>query len=327
MSLTHQLFLQSLREIEAYAPDASDRYAAPLAANLLTHAYEQVPAYRERLGPLFARGAFDLLDWERIPLLRAAAMARLGAALEARSVPQVAREIEDAAPHPLVPIRRRSALSRIAAECERERAYERHGLDLAAPLAILYPDHDGAARSGRGWSLTIPSSPWSVGDIAAPPLEQIAGIAADGARILRTTAAIAGRLAQACLDSGQDLTLEAIVIADRALPPETLAEIRRVTSARIVHLIEWPVLGILAVNDPDRAGYLLPGATVIAEAVDADGHAVGPGGEGELVVTPLYEYATPLLRFATGLSVVAPDRSETRLGLRRLAELRGLISA
>ena len=59
--------------------------------------------------------------------------------------------------------------------------------------------------------------------------------------------------------------------------------------------------------------------TSVVEVVDAEGHAVGGGEVGELIVTPLYEYATPRLRFATGYSASPDLKPESLIGVRHLA--------
>ena len=60
MSLTHQLFLQSLRELEDVPQAAFDKHRGPVIATLIDHAWREVPAYQERLAPFIKHDSFDL---------------------------------------------------------------------------------------------------------------------------------------------------------------------------------------------------------------------------------------------------------------------------
>src|SRR3982074_2869518 len=123
MSLTHQLFLQSLRELDGVESGAFDRHRGPLIATLIDHAWREVPAYRPRLAPLIADESFDLARWAEIPLLHFSDLARWGPQFVARTVRPPADVVENIQ-HLQLPVAFRSQLSRIAAECEREKYYE-----------------------------------------------------------------------------------------------------------------------------------------------------------------------------------------------------------
>jgi phenylacetate-CoA ligase len=62
----------------------------------------------------------------------------------------------------------------------------------------------------------------------------------------------------------------------------------------------------------------LPAATAVVEVVDAQGRPAANGEPGQLVLTPLYEYAIPLLRFATGIAARGAPCPPTLIGLRKL---------
>jgi phenylacetate-CoA ligase len=316
MSLTHQLFLQSLRELVELEPEKFDAHRMPLIAWLVDHAWSTVPAYRTRLAAHVESGSFDLAHWCELPLLRRDDLRRLGAALEARALPPEAKEIDEM-PDPAGLVRRRSRLAAVAAECELELALETNGLDLAAPLAILHPDCR-VPQQGLGWSITFAQSKWLAGDPDADAGAQLAWLESSGARLLRANAAIAERLADARARSGASLSVEALIVVGADLGPLRRAAIEAGIGKPVVHVIEEPELGIIAASDP-RGGYLVPAATCVVEVVDAEGRPVPGGGAGELVVTPLYEYAVPRLRFASGIAAIAEPESATLIGVRRLA--------
>ena len=59
-------------------------------------------------------------------------------------------------------------------------------------------------------------------------------------------------------------------------------------------------LGYLALQCPRHTHYHVQEESVRLEVLHADGRPCGPGEVGLVVATPLYNYATPLLRYAPG---------------------------
>jgi hypothetical protein len=216
-------------------------------------------------------------------------------------------------------MRYRSRLSRVAAECERERFYERNEIDLSDTLAIL--EADGVTDEGTGWSITFDRSKWIAldGSSGAP---RRSWLAAGGARQLRTTLRVAEELAA----DGKLEAIEVVIIVGDELPEASRQQLSGVLQARIVHLVERPVAGLCAADSGRSPGYLVPAASNIVEIVDRFGLPTAPGEVGQLVVTPLYEYACPLLRLATGIAADAPAAPGTTLGVRSLAGIAGPIS-
>jgi phenylacetate-CoA ligase len=316
MSLTHQLFLQTLRELANREQEKFDAHRMPLIASLLDHAWSAVPAYRARFAGQVSSNSFDLARWCELPLLRRDDIAALDDGLEASALPPEAKDVEDLPDQPL-PLRRRSRLATVAAECEREWFYERNGIDLAAPLAVLHPDCPGLTQ-GRGWSITFAHNKWLAGDCNGDARQQMAWLVESGARLLRTNAVIGERLAEAQAQSRVRPSIEAIIIVDAKLTPERRAAIQATMRVPVVHAIEIPDLGMIAARDPG-GGYFVSAATCVVEVVDDDGRAVPNASVGELVITPLYEYAAPRLRFATGIRAIPEPEPGTLIGVRRLA--------
>jgi phenylacetate-CoA ligase len=59
-------------------------------------------------------------------------------------------------------------------------------------------------------------------------------------------------------------------------------------------------VGCMAIECPEGGGYHAQAETAIVEVLDAAGAPCRPGEVGEVVVTPLFNYAMPLLRYAIG---------------------------
>jgi hypothetical protein len=315
MSLTHQLFLHSIRELGDIAQDKFDTHRLPLIACLLDHVWRAVPAYRERLAPWVEDESFDLARWSDLALLPRDQVIALGAALRAGAFPPHAADVEDVRDK-ASPVGWRSKLTGIAAACEQEWMFERNDVDLGASLAILHPDHVATSREGSGWSITFTENRWVAGDIDAEPSAQRDWLVESGARLLRTDAAIAERLSAA----GGVLPIDVLIVADPGLTTARRKAIETAAGIAVMHVIEAPGLGVLAASDP-LGGYLVPAASMVVEVVNSEGR---PADDGELVVTPIYEYAVPRLRYATGIAARAAPHPQTLLGVRRLAAAGGL---
>jgi hypothetical protein len=240
--------------------------------------------------------------------------------MTATALPKPMTDVEEIAANSFVTMRQRSRLSRVAAECERERFYERNDVELSEALAIL--EANGVAGEGTGWSITFDRSKWIALDGSANGAERRSWLVAGGTRQLRTTLRIAEELAA----DGKFDPIDVVVVVGDELPEASRQQLSAALQARIVHLVERPVVGLCAADAGRSPGYLVPAASNLVEIVDRFGLPTARGEVGQLVVTPLYEYACPLLRLATGIAAVAPVDPGTSLGIRSLARIVGPIS-
>jgi phenylacetate-CoA ligase len=85
----------------------------------------------------------------------------------------------------------------------------------------------------------------------------------------------------------------------------------------------WDV-GVIAHQCPEERGFHVAAESMIVEVVREDGHPAAPGELGEVLVTPLFNRATPLLRYRLGDLVEAPSGESCRCG-RRLPLLGKLV--
>lgn len=316
MSLMHQLFLQVLRESETHSRASFDQKRMPLLARLLDHVWREVPAYRDRIAPLLDADGFDLARWTELPPLRPADVEGLGERLFAAGTPAGAGDVEPVSAASHLGADRRSRLARVAEECERERAYERFGLDLSGRLAILHPDLGGPTE-GEGWSWTFSSSPWVAGDQDGDPARLLSWLSASGAPALRTSLKLARMLATEAIASKPPDTLRTVIIDDVSIDAEIHHTAADVFHADVCELLCVNGVGVVA-SRRGKGDYAVAAGSIVAEVVDGEGR---PCVQGELVVTPLYEYCRPLLRLATGIAAVALDEPSTALGVRRLARI------
>jgi phenylacetate-CoA ligase len=58
--------------------------------------------------------------------------------------------------------------------------------------------------------------------------------------------------------------------------------------------------GLVASQCPAAKGYHIQSEVCVLEVLSRDGRPAGPGEIGEIIVTPIYNFAMPLIRYATG---------------------------
>jgi phenylacetate-coenzyme A ligase PaaK-like adenylate-forming protein len=79
-----------LATTEALSPAKLAQYGLRQRAQLAEFAWRNVPYYRKRLAPLFARGAFDDAAWHKVPVLTRAVATRKYTELQALTLPDYA---------------------------------------------------------------------------------------------------------------------------------------------------------------------------------------------------------------------------------------------
>lgn len=319
-------FLATLRQTQFMPPEQMRHYQRGLLERLLRHAREHVPFYRDsgRLDPLFRRdGAVDWDRWAEVPLLtRQDLQGDLQGELQ--SDPQGAPErLRAAALGPEhggtwtlstsgstsepVKVVHTELSGRFAWTTVLLRDFERHAVDPTRRLAFLRPFTPGefdlsGPRRREGW------------------FAELAGLGLAGERFDLADTRPAGELvdAVAALRPAylhvQPTTLELMLAHDRAgalarlglvqvitfgehLSPATRDAVRRQLGCGVLDLYGSNECGFIASTCPHCGGYHPHAETAFVEVIGADGSPCGPGAVGQVVVTPLYNYAMPLIRY------------------------------
>lgn len=290
------------------------RRQTALLERLVRHADAQVPFYRDskRLKPLFrADGAFDLAGWKDVPILTRSEAKEHEEALQARFVPPQMGDLETRSTSGSTgtPLKfRQTRLQFIASEVVLNRALRWHGLWPIQRIATqVGPTGDSAPALGM---LKLSGG--------AGFAEQVEMLRQD-----RTThAVIAPSIAAAWADAApQGLPdLAAIITTGEVLRPEVREKIERNLKAKVINLYSASELGPIACDGTDGR-LCISEETIYFEGPAA---AVDPKKPIRIVLTPLYAFGTPLIRYAPGDFVRFSNASVKRaLGLRRLEEVIG----
>ena len=304
-------YLQTLLEIER-APQAQvDAYQQDLLASLYRHATRNVPFYRdypELIDPPDPASR----EWRSLPLISRRDLIRHANAITTRSMPQSHGLItsEQTGGSTGTPVRvALSTLDSVARMASTYRMFLAWKLDVSLPLFMIRKQQIGSERRDgpgfRKWGFPwLPESelaPRLYVDIATPPAGQLASIASEAPAYVNTLPSNVLRLgleARAHRDASPQIPV--IISVAEYLPREVRALAETTFGSRVINVLSSAESGIIAIECPASGLLHIQSEAVMVEIIRDTGEPCQVGEVGELVVTPLYNYATPLIRYRSG---------------------------
>jgi phenylacetate-CoA ligase len=332
MSIIHQRFVEALRQTQFLPPERLAAYQLGPLERVARHAYAEAPFYRDRLSCLFDGSDFHFDRWPEIPLMTRSEVQANAEALHARAVPPDAGSHSEyhtsgSTGSPL--IFRASALSTIASECQSERMWEAFEIDRTAHYAAIRADSRQQSpypegSDSVGWNKTFPSARYSRLEVITPIREQAEWLLRRRPRYLSTYPSNAAALAWYFDATGHDLELGAVLTIGETLNPDVRADVERAFGCRVIDSYGATEVGYLAFQCPAGEGYHLAHETVLVEVLDDRGMPVPAGAVGQVVVTALYNYAMPFIRYVVGdYAVAAAGPCRCGRTLPRIASIAG----
>jgi len=278
---------------------------------LLAHAWHQVPAYGERLAPLFsADGHIDLSRWQDVPVLTRNGAQADTRSFYARQVPAQAGETfeQQTSGSTGMPLKHRSsALQGVASQAAAMRGLDWHKVDpnrscahfsTALPGASDLPD--GATRKEWQRGFCDGVGFWldhKLTDIA----QKLDWLLRHPTDYLATTPNTALGIVLAAQNRQVILPgYSAVMLGGEILTQETEATLRMHLSDRLINSYGSEECGRMAVCCPEYGNFHLHEEICLIEILDEEDRPVGPGETGRVVVTPFYNFAMPLVRYAVG---------------------------
>jgi phenylacetate-CoA ligase len=108
-------------------------------------------------------------------------------------------------------------------------------------------------------------------------------------------------LARHCKRHGISLPrLEHVSTFGEVVNADVRDAVREAWDAPLIDIYSAQEVGVIADQCPDHEHYHVPAETMLVEVVDAAGEPCAPGQVGRVLVTPLFNYAMPLLRYEVG---------------------------
>ena len=319
MSLLDQLFLDTLRDMQWRSASELATYQARLLERLARHAATQAPFYGDRLRSLFrggdvASGAFRIEAWRDVPLLSREAAALGGDLLHARETPVAASasvDLVSTGPSGVVLRHKLSAFSAIASICAQNRMWESHEVDLFTGCAqvAVSPEFDALPPFGAKldtWNLTARLHRGRLMDRCVAIADQWDWLKRLRPSYLFAPTDIVEGLLEAAEGDSDRLTFGAIFTRGADVSDETRARAAERFSCRVIDSYDLTEAGVIACECP-AGGYHAQSEIAMVEVLNPEGRPAAPGERGRVVVTPLYQYAMPLIRYETGDEAIVDE--------------------
>ena len=291
--------------------------------NILRDLVESVSArnvfYRKRLAAVIgADGKANLANWRKIPILAAADVVRHNDELRSMAVPKEHGRIfryQTSGTTGSSLAYYRSELADLATTCGQHRHIRAMGLDWSRDLALIrafdpalwrFRERPAEAQKrkdswGPGWI-----DPENLGTVHRLSVftaldEQLDWLNDLGPVYLNTFPSNALALARHVRRNGRTMPkLLAILTAGEPMTPDVRREVEARLGCPCHDVISNAEYGLIACECPAGQGYHLQTELARIELLDSRNRPVRAGGWGRVVVTPLYNFAMPLIRFDTG---------------------------
>lgn len=308
-----KIFVEFLEKTQWMPADELAAYQRKTLGRILLHAYETVPFYRDRLEVLFRRnGSIDWDRWDEVPLLTRSEIQDHGADLVSSDSPKSHGEIYETHSSGTTgsPITvKLTMMHEFARGAACARFFDWHGIDRRNALATIRPLSAGEAVYPEGervetWpefaNLLSECGPFIRLNSNTPIDLQAEWVARNKPDYLLTIASNAGALA-AYIENNPEVwkhvKLKQILSYAEIVSHDIRERCRNAFGLEVIDCYSARECGYIALQCPECTHYHVQDEVIRTEVLDASGEPCRPGETGRVIVTPLYNYAMPLIRY------------------------------
>lgn len=299
------------------------------ADNLLQHAFATVPFYADRLKRHYdPRRPLDWSRFRRLPLLTRNDIQTRFADLQSRRMPDDHGDVKVARTSgstgsPIEVLETGYMRALFAAMHLRGFVWQR--MNLAAGVASIRVLHGEARQeTAAGWVEGIRTGPSWAMDVRTTIDEQISWLEQHRPAYLMTLPSNLNACLKRLAASRKRLGfLEQVHTYGEIVDDELRAACHEVLGVPLIDTYSANELGVLALQAPGSRALRTADETHIIEVLDDDGEPAEPGTIGRVVVTPLHNFASPLIRYVNGDYAEVGDPLDDRRGLGVLRRIIG----
>ena len=332
--------LWQLQQSEWLPPEQVVRQQYEQASRLANHAAQTVPFYRDRLAaagiPLGRRLAPE--QWRQIPLLTREDIQSQGEALAGNPYPdshgnRAAVSTSGSTGKPVTVVS--TAVAQLFWSAATLRDHVWHGRDLSQKFAAIrkIKGHntrerraENVASWGRPLSDAFVTGPGRLLSINTAIEEQLKWLQEEQPAYLLSYPSNLQALIDCCRQTGERVPgLRQIRTMAEIVSPELRVQCREVLGVEIADMYSSQECGYFALQCPGYDHYLVQAESVLLEVLDGDGAPCRPGQTGRVVVTPLVNFAMPLLRYEIGDFATVGGPSPCGRGLPVLERILGRV--
>ena len=319
-----------LKESQWWSPEKMEQYQFSRLEILLNHAYKTVPFYRQCLtksgwapGESITRNSF-----RQLPLLKRSEVNRAGEKLYANYVPDKHGGIKKISTsgstgNPVTILT--TGLCKVTFDAIKLRGHQWHKRDFSKSLATIrhLPVDKAVAPKGnryRNWGGSV-SRLYSSGrgyllNIRSTITEQLDWLHKINPHYLLTFPSAAEGMANLSLRRNYQISnLCEIMTIGETLSPSTRITVDKAWGVPITDCYTSQEIGYIALQAPGHDYYLIQSEVVIVEILNINDEPCKQGEIGRVVVTPLHNFATPLIRYELDDYAEAGGQSDCGRGL------------
>ncbi len=279
---------------------------------LITHAIHTVPHYKDLVLPGSPEELLNI--WHDIPILERGDIGGQGDSLVSTKPPRshgkITTQFTSGSTGQPIAVKN-TQLSRIFWRAFTTRDHIWHGRDPKWKLGHIRIAKKGQAEypgtKGMGWGASkgrnalIKTGPVAGLNINATIEQQAEWLMRTDPEFLITYPSLIQRLAEYCLKKGlRPEKLQQVETISEVLTDKVRLLCQEAFGVKIVDLYSTRELGYLGLQCPDNNHYHIQSEGVFLEVVDEEGKTCPPGFPGKILVTPLHNFAMPLIRYAVG---------------------------
>jgi len=309
LSLLHQF-----GQTERWSADEIQAGQFRQLGRVLTHALNTVPYYREKLKEWRIKSPEKITseEWRELPWLRRRDIQAAGNELHSESVPQGHGRVSEIHTSGTTgqPIRvLKTGLSSMFWSAFTIRDHLWHKRNLKGKLAAIrrsekgkdpYPEGSKIPQWGTS-NLVFETGPSVSLNINCTIGEQVDWLQRENPDYLLTHPTNVYRLASYCKKQGIRFgNLRQVQTLSETLRPEVRDACRAAWGVDLADMYTGREVDYLALQCPEHDHYHIQAEGVYVEILNSDGNACRPGEVGNVVVTPLHNFAMPLIRYEIG---------------------------
>ncbi|MDA0228738.1 MAG: phenylacetate--CoA ligase family protein [Proteobacteria bacterium] len=308
--------LFQLEQSQWWTPEKLRAQQYRQAAELLRHARDNVPYYRESLKGIDWQSG-DPLDgeiWRRVPLLRREDIQTGdGRALISTRYPKghgAAQKVSTSGSSGKPVTVLSNAMASMFWNVITLRDFLWRRVDLNAKVAVIRFDENRLAQYPDGlvfdyWLKSVQpffaTGACAMLDISTPVDKQVEWLTRQEAAYLITYPSNLEALLLFCREQKLQLsTLSQVQTVSEVLHPRVRALCQEVWGFDVDDMYTCQEMGYIALQCPDHAHYHVQSENLIVEILDADGNPCAPGEAGRVVLSDLHNFAMPLIRYDIG---------------------------
>ncbi len=326
-----------LERTEKASPAQQEVFQKNALLELVAHAIETVPAYKNRLKPLVRfDGSLDLAGWSDIPILERSEAVAFGAELVSVNVPEEHLPVKNVATSGSTgkPFNIKvTQFHHTMWTCITARYHRWHGFDYRKNLAAIRPLIAGKAVWPEGerqdaWGLRALNPPtpgkYFLLNITTPVDQQIAWLREIKPDYLQSFPSNLRAIALVShSDGGEPLNFAGVLSYGEMLGDDTREIIADGLGQGPKDCYSTIECGYLALQSPVSNNYLVQSEVSLVEILNEENLPCEQGETGRVVVTPLHNYAQPLIRYAIGDYAVVGKNDRSGLPFPVLSKIYG----